>query len=84
MVQIKIDITEMKTGRIALEVLLSKKKSEPATKGEEQIACHLKAILTMIMAEMADMIPGSSVAVGEEDVETLKAMENLGIKKEED
>ncbi len=84
MIQIKIDITEMKTGRIALELLVGKHKTKPATKGETQVACQLKSILTLIVTDLADMIPGSSIAVGEEDVETLKAMENLGIKKEED
>lgn len=84
MIELKIDITEMKTGRIALEVLVGKCKTKPATKGETQIACHLKTVLQMIVAELADMIPGSSLAVGGEDVETLKGIENLGIKKEKD
>ncbi len=84
MIQLRIDITEMKTGRIALEVLCGKHKTKTETKGEVKIARHLKTVLQMLVAELADMIPGSSVAVGEEDVETLKAMENLGIKKEED
>ncbi len=84
MIQIKIDITEMKTGRIALELLVGKKKAEPATKGETQVACHLKTIMAMIVAELADMIPGSSIAVGEEDVETLRGLENLEFEKEKD
>ena len=84
MIQIKINITEMNTGRIALELLADKHKTKSTTKGETQVACQLKAILTLIVTDLAAMTSGSSIAVGEENVETLKGLENLGIKKEEE
>lgn len=84
MIQIKVDIEEMKSGRVAVELLVGKSEKRPMTKAESQVAGHLKSILAIIVADLASMIPGSSLAVGEEDVETLKGMENLGVEKEKD
>ncbi len=74
----------MKSGRVAVELQTGLSKKRPMTKAESQIACHLKSVLAIIVADLARMIPGSSLAVGEEDVETLKGMENLGVEKEKD
>ncbi len=79
MIQIKIDVEEMKSGRVAVELLVGKSQKRPETKMEIQVAGHLKAILAIIISELANKIPGSSMAVGEEDVETLKGMENLDL-----
>jgi hypothetical protein len=49
------------------------------TKAESQVAAQLRDILAMIIADLACMIPGSSMAAGEEDIETLKGMENLDL-----
>jgi len=83
MIQIKIDVEEMKSGRVAVELQSGLSKKRPMTKAENRIACHLKAALAMIITDLAGMIPGSSMAVGEEDVETLKGMEDLGVEKRE-
>lgn len=74
----------MKSGRVAVELLVGKSEKRPMTKAEGQIAGHLKSILAIIVADLANKIPGSSLAVGEEDVETLKGMEDLGVEKEKD
>jgi hypothetical protein len=84
MIQIKVDIEEMKSGRVAVELLVGKKSTQPPTEGETRIACRLKMMMAVVISEIASKIPGSSLAVGEEDVETLKGMENLDLKKETD
>ena len=84
MIQIKIDVEQMKSGRIAIGLLIGTKPTQPPTAGETRIACQLKMMMAVIISEIAGNIPGSSMAVGEEDVETLKGMENLDIKKETD
>lgn len=79
MVQIKIDVEQMKTGRVAVELKIGTSKARPMTKAESQVAAHLKSILAMIVTDLAGMIPDSSMAVGKEDIETLKGMENLDL-----
>lgn len=83
MVQIKLDIEQMKSGRVAIELLVGNCKKNPMTKAESQVACQLKALIAMIISDVASMIPGSSIAVGVDDVETLKGLENLDFEKGE-
>jgi hypothetical protein len=78
-IQIKIDVEEMKSGRVAVELQVGNSKARPMTKAESQVAAQLRDILAMIIADLACMIPGSSMAAGEEDIETLKGMENLDL-----
>ncbi len=79
MIQLKIDVEEMKSGRVAVELKIGLSKEKPMTKGESQIACKLKDILALIITDLAIMLPNSSMAVGRDDVETLKGMENLDL-----
>jgi hypothetical protein len=79
-----VDIEAMKSGRIAIELSTGISKDKPLTKGESQVACHLKTLIAVMVADLAGKIPGSSLAVGEEDVETMRGMENLDLKKEKD
>jgi hypothetical protein len=83
LIQIKIDVQQMRSGRIAVELQTGLCKTRPMTKGEAQIACQLKSILALIIADLANMLPGSSMAVGQEDVETLKGLEDLDLDKGE-
>lgn len=79
MIHLKIDVEQMKSGRVSVELTTGVCKSRPMTKGESQVACQLKSILALIITDLATMLPGSSMAAGRDDVETLKGMENLDI-----
>lgn len=80
MVQIKIDVEQMKSGRVVIELKVHESEARPITKAESDVAFNLKAIMAMVIAELAHMIPGSSIASGE-DVELLKSLENAGFEK---
>jgi hypothetical protein len=73
----------MKSGTIAVELLVGNSKKRPMTTAESQVAVRLETVIAMIITDFASMIPGSSFAVGEDDIETLKGIENLNFKKGE-
>jgi hypothetical protein len=73
----------MKSGTIAVELLVGNSKKRPMTTAESQVAVRLETVIAMIIADFASMIPGSSLAVGADDIETLKGLENLNFKKGE-
>lgn len=81
LIQIKIDVEQMKSGRVAVELQTGLSKKRPPTESEENVASKLKGMIAVIVAEIASMCPGSSFAVGAEDVETLRGMENLEFEK---
>ena len=83
MAQLKIDIEKMKSGRIAVELSTGLCKERPMIEAEAQIAYKIKGILAIVITDIANMTPGSSLAVGEADVETLKGLESLDFKKGE-
>lgn len=56
MIQIKIDVEQMKSGRIAVELQTGLCKKRPMTKGEAQIAGQLNSILALIVADLASMM----------------------------
>ncbi len=83
MIQIKIDVEQMKSGRVAVELQTGLSKKRPATDSEKNVAGQLKGMIAVIVSEIASMCPGSSVAMGADDVETLKGLENLDFEKGE-
>jgi hypothetical protein len=83
LIQIKVDVEQMKSGRVAIELLVGKSAKRPATKMEMKVASNLKMMMAILISDVASNTPGSTLAVGAEDVETLKGMENLDLEKGE-
>jgi hypothetical protein len=77
MIQIKIDVEQMKSGRISIEMQTGISKKRPPTGNEEEVACKLKETIAIIVSELARLCPGSSLAIGADDVETLKSLCDL-------
>jgi hypothetical protein len=85
MIQIRIEITEQeKGGRVSIESKVAVCKQTVLTKGEAKVAGKMKALIEILMKDLAGELPEASLAMSPEDVETLKGIEQMNSKKEND
>lgn len=83
MIQFRIEVVEMKGGRIAVEAKIAVCKNT-ATDLERKVTEKLSVIVTEIMERLAKDLPESAIAKTIEDVETMKGLEDLDLNKEDD
>ena len=79
MIQIRLEIREQEGGRVSIESKVAVCKKEALTKGEAKVAGKMKALIEILMKELATELPDASLALSPEDVETLKGLENLNL-----
>jgi hypothetical protein len=82
-IQFRIEVVEMKGGRIAVEAKIAVCKNT-ATDLERKVTEKLSVIVTEIMERLAKDLPESAIAKTIEDVETMKGLEDLDLNKEDD
>lgn len=84
MIQIRVEINELKSGKISIESKMALCKKTELTKSEIDVANKIKKMFVRIMKDIFAMLPDSQLATNAEDVETLKGMEDLYFFDQED
>lgn len=80
MIQIRVEIKEQeKGGRVSIESKVAVCKETALTKGEAKVAGKLKAMINVMMVQLAKELPEASLALSPEDVETLRGIEKLNL-----
>jgi hypothetical protein len=77
MIRINIDIQEHKNGKVSIESQVGTHKEAGVTALETEVASKIKEVLTVLMTSICSLMPDSQIATNEEDVETLRGLEDL-------
>ncbi len=78
MIRIRIDVLE-KDGKASVSTNIGTCKELEATELEKQITSDLRELIVIMMTELANTIPGSKLATSQEDVETMRSIEDLNL-----
>lgn len=79
MIQIRLDIKEEKSGRVSVAARVGVCKKTETTKSETEIAGKVSDMVKELMVKLATVLPDAKLATSEEDVETLKSLEDIDL-----
>ncbi len=79
MIQIQIEIKQGKSSRVSIAARVGVCKKTATTKSEKEIAGKVSELVRELMAKLATTLPDAKLATSEEDVETLKSLEDIDL-----